>query len=123
MPWLRRARESLAGVDLALLMALAARGGWVAAFMVPKASPSTTIEEQLEDLTHMSPVAMAHDLGEVWADSGAPRRGQHPFDTGPRAPGVLAEAIWDYWDAVIARHWPPCAGSWRAMFHTGSPGS
>jgi hypothetical protein len=25
---------------------------------VPTASPSTTIEEQLEDLTHMSPVAM-----------------------------------------------------------------
>jgi hypothetical protein len=51
-------RESLAGVDLALLMAVAAPGRWVATFMVPTASPSTTIEEQLEDLTHMSPVAM-----------------------------------------------------------------
>jgi hypothetical protein len=58
MRWLRRARESLAGVDLALLMAVAAPGRWVATFMVPTASPSTTIEEQLEDLTHMSPVAM-----------------------------------------------------------------
>jgi hypothetical protein len=58
MRWLRRARESLAGVDLALLMAVAAPGRWVATFMVPTASPSTTIEEQLEDLTHMSPVVM-----------------------------------------------------------------
>src|SRR5215218_5901184 len=110
MPWLRRARESLAGVDLALLMAVAAPGRWVATFMVPTASPSTTIEEQLQDLTHMSPVAMAHDLGEVWADSGTPRRGQQLLDAGPRAPGVLAETTWDYWDAVIAPHWPRMCG-------------
>jgi hypothetical protein len=43
-PWLRRARQSLAGVDLALLMAVAPRGRWVATFMVAKASPSTTID-------------------------------------------------------------------------------
>lgn len=110
MPWLRRARESLAGVDLALLMAVAAPGRWVATFMVPTASPSTTIEEQLQDLTHMSPVAMARDLGEVWADSGTPRRGQQLLGAGPRAPGVLAETIWNYWDAVIAPHWPRMCG-------------
>src|SRR5215217_7799933 len=28
----------------------------------------------------------------------------------PRAPGVLAEAIWDYWDAAIAPHWPRMCG-------------
>src|SRR5829696_10498168 len=51
-PWLRRARQSLAGVNLALLMAVAPRGRWVATFMVAEAGRSTTIEEQLEDLTH-----------------------------------------------------------------------
>ena len=109
-PWLRRARESLAGADLALLMAVAPRGRWVATFMVSKANPATTVEEQLENLTHMSPVAMAHDLREVWADSGIPRRGQQLLDAGPRGPGLLAEAIWDYWDAVIAPHWPRMCG-------------
>jgi DNA-binding transcriptional ArsR family regulator len=58
----------------------------------------------------MSPDAMARDLGEVWADSGTPRRGQQLLDSGSRGPGVLAEAIWDYWDAVIAPHWPRVCG-------------
>jgi DNA-binding transcriptional ArsR family regulator len=37
---------------------------------------------------------------------GTPRRGQQLLDAGPQASGVLAEAIWDYWDAAIAPHWP-----------------
>lgn len=105
--WLRRARGSLDGVDVELLLSVVSQGRWIPSSMVPTAvEPGTTIERQLEDLTHLSPDELAKDLGVLWAELGIPRRGQELLDEGVRAPGLLAEAIWDYWDAVIAPHWP-----------------
>jgi Family of unknown function (DUF5937) len=75
--------------------------------LIPTGShPETTIERQLETLAQLSPEVLAQDLAEVWVELGTPRCGQQLLDAGPRGPGLLAQALWDYWEAVLLPYWP-----------------
>lgn len=104
--WLHRVRRGLEGVDLELLLSVVPQGRWICGAMAPaRVEPGTTIERQLEELTHVAPDAMAEDLALVWEDLGVPRRGRQLLEQGALAPGLLAEAVWDYWDAAIAPYW------------------
>ena len=104
--WLRRVRDGLDGVDLELLLSVVPQGRWICSAMVPaRVEPGVTIERQLEELTHVSPHTIAEDLALVWEEGGIPRRGRQLLEQGPRAPGLLAEAVWDYWDAGVAPYW------------------
>lgn len=107
-PWLREARTRLEGVDLSLLLAVAPPGKWVVTGLTPPSTgPQVTIEEQLETLTHLSPDELRADLEDVWEDQPTrrPRRVQEVIDSGARGPGLIAEALWDYWDAAIKPFW------------------
>ena len=65
-----------------------------------------TIEEQLRELTQVSPDVLKKDLDEIWQEEPSqPRRVQELIAAGARGPGLLAEALWDYWDAVIDPFW------------------
>ena len=106
-PWLRRARQRLDGVDLSLLLAVAPPGKWVVSCLVPPSpGPQVTVEEQLRALTQIAPDELKNDLDELWEEEPAqPRRVQELVEAGARGPGLLAEALWDYWDAAIEPFW------------------
>ncbi len=107
-PWLRQARSRLDGVDLSLLLAVTPPGKWLVTGLLPTSTgPQVTIEDQLQDLTHLAPDELRRDLEEIWDDlpTRRPRRVQELIDAGPRGPGLLAEALWDYWDAAIEPFW------------------
>ncbi len=106
-PWLREARGRLDGLDMPLLLAVTPPGKWVVSCLVPASpGPQVTIEEQLRGLTQVSPEELRSDLEEVWGEQPSPpRRVQELIAAGPRGPGLLAEALWDYWDAVIDPFW------------------
>jgi DNA-binding transcriptional ArsR family regulator len=105
--WLQLTRSRLSGVDLPLLLAVAPPGKWIPPCLIPIAGTArVTIEDQLTDLTQLSPARLTADLAETWGDRPRPPGLTELLDAGPRGPGILAEKLWEYWTAAIAPHWP-----------------
>lgn len=106
-PWLALARERLADHDLSLLLALAPPGTWQVDFLCGSSTSSnTTLESQLTDLLKVSPAHVRAELEWVWRGREMPVRAKQLIAAGARGPGLLAEAIWEYWDIAIAPYWP-----------------
>jgi DNA-binding transcriptional ArsR family regulator len=106
-PWLRQARGRLDGVDLELLLSVVPPGPSIASCLTPLGRvPQPSLEDQLTVLTHLTAEDLERDLREVWSGRTAPRRVASLLASGPRATARLAEALWDYWDAVIQPFWP-----------------
>jgi hypothetical protein len=64
--WLHLTRGRLSGVDLPLLLAVAPPGKWIPPCLIPIADTArVTIEDQLTDLTHLSPARLKADLAET----------------------------------------------------------
>jgi DNA-binding transcriptional ArsR family regulator len=109
--WLQLTRGRLSGVDLPLLLAVVPPGKWIPSCLVPTAATTrVTIEDQLTDLTHLSPAQLTADLAQTWGERPRPPRLTELLDAGARGPGILAEALWEYWTAAIAPHWPRICG-------------
>jgi DNA-binding transcriptional ArsR family regulator len=105
--WLHLTRDRLSGVDLPLLFAVAPPGKWILSCLVPSADTTRiTIEEQLTELTSVSPAELEADLAQIWGDRPRPSYLTDLLDAGARGPGILAEKLWEYWTAAIAPHWP-----------------
>lgn len=105
--WLHLTRDRLSGVDLPLLLAVAPPGKWIPPCLVPITDTArVTIEDQLADLSRLSPAELMADLAEPWGDRPRPPRLTELLEAGVRGPGILAEALWEYWTAAIAPHWP-----------------
>ena len=110
-PWLRTVRRRLDSVDLPLLLAVAGPGSWIPGFLVPPAdTPRARIEEQLTDVTRLSPAVLAAEMDQTWGARPRPRRLIELLDAGAAGPGILAEAMWDYWDLAIAPFWSRMCG-------------
>jgi DNA-binding transcriptional ArsR family regulator len=105
-PWLALARERLADQDLSLLLALAPPGTWQVDFLCGSSTSSTTLESQLTDLLAVSPDHVRAELDWVWRGREMPVRARQLIAAGARGPGLVAEAIWEYWDVAIAPFWP-----------------
>ncbi len=104
--WLDLTRGRLSGVDLPLLLAVAPPGKWIPPCLVPVTDTvKVSIEDQLTDLTHLSPAELMADLAQPWGDRPRPARLTELLEAGVRGPGILAEALWEYWTAAIAPHW------------------
>jgi hypothetical protein len=105
--WLRLTRSRLSGVDLPLLLAVAPPGKWIPSCLTPIADTArVTIEDQLTDITHLSPEELMAELAQPWGDRARPAPLTDLLGAGPRGPGILAEKLWEYWTAAIAPHWP-----------------
>lgn len=110
-PWLARARERLANHDLSPLLAVAPPGRWQVDFLcASRITPGTTLESQLTDLLKVSPDHIRRELAWVWKGREMPHGAKELVAAGPRAPGLLAEAIWEYWDIAIAPFWTRMCG-------------
>lgn len=106
-PWLGEARGRLDRADLELLLSVVPPGPYIASCLVPSGRVSQpSLEEQLTALTKLTAVDLERDLQQVWCGRTLPRRVAVLLESGPRATAQLAEALWDYWDAVIRPFWP-----------------
>ncbi len=106
-PWLREARGRLDGLDMELLLSLVPPGRYIASCLVPPGRvPPPSLHDQLTALTKLTAGDLERDLREVWSGRTPPRRAVSLLEAGPRATAQVAEALWDYWDAVIQPFWP-----------------
>lgn len=105
--WLRQARGRLDGVDLELLQSVVPPGRYIASCLVPPGRVlQPSLEDQLTELTDLAVESLESDLQEAWSGRTVPRRAASLLKSGPRATAYLAEALRDYWDAVIQPYWP-----------------
>lgn len=110
-PWLRQVRPRLSEVDIDLLLAMAPPGRWAPEFLFPLATgPQTTLESQLQTLTTTAAETLRESLTKVWEGGDLPGRARDLLAAGPRAPAILAEALWEYWDVAIAPYWSRMCG-------------
>ncbi len=104
-PWMARARERLAGVDLTLLEALAPVRGWAPDFTAPPpldAWPEP--EKEIERVRTSDPELVRREIELIW-----PRDLPEPLrplleDT-PRALEAVATALREYWERALAPDW------------------
>jgi DNA-binding transcriptional ArsR family regulator len=105
-PWLRQARSRLDGVDLELLLSVVPPGPHIASCLVPTGQvPQPSLDDQLAALAAVTTDELERDLREAWSGRTPPRRVVGLLASGPRAAARLADALWDYWNAVIQPHW------------------
>ena len=106
-PWLQQARGRLDGIDLELLQSVVPPGRYIASCLVPLGQAlQPTLDDQLAALSDLDTGVLERDLREAWEGRTIPRRAETLLASGPRATAYLAEALRDYWDAVIEPHWP-----------------
>ena len=110
-PWLRQVRDRLGGVDIDLLLGVAPPGKWAPSFLYPRAAgPHSTLEHQLNGLLDLSPEKLRSDLEKCWSDRELPRGARNLIAAGAGGADLLANAIWQYWDAAIAPYWMRMCG-------------
>lgn len=110
LPWLRRIRGALAGLDLSELWALMPSPGYTPDFLgPPPESPCPSFEEELARLRATDPAAarveMARSLATAPRSAGAPLARELLADPA-RAVRRLAEVTEKAWEALVAPDWP-----------------
>jgi DNA-binding transcriptional ArsR family regulator len=116
IPWVRDAMPVARAMDLRAALAMLSPRGYSPDFMTPPPSgPVARIEDELDLLRATKPAQVRHDL-EVLV------RQQHmrglpevlePLMAQPRRElGRIADRMAEFWDAVLADHWPRI----RALF-------
>ena len=112
--------KRLSGVDLPLLLAVAPPGKWIPSCLLPIADTArVTIEEQLTDLTRLSPEGLMADLAQTWGDRPRPSPLTDLLEAGARGPGILAEKLWEYWTVAIEPHWSRICAVMRRTWRSG----
>lgn len=105
-PWLAEVSDNLGAVDLEFLRAVAPPGKWAPDFLFRwSADPKITVEHQLDALAGLSTDQIRRDLGCCWTDRGMPAVLNSLLTSRNAAPRI-ADAIWEYWQAVVAPYWP-----------------
>ncbi|MEU0572748.1 DUF5937 family protein [Nonomuraea sp. NPDC005983] len=111
LPWLRRMRAALAGLDLSeLQLFMRTPGGYTPDFLAPPPSASpASFEEELSRLRATDPAAARDEMARSLAC--APRAAESPLgrrmlDDPARAVQRLADLTERAWNALIATDWP-----------------
>ena len=107
LPWVKKIRPQLKGMDLTLPLALLPRKGYIADFLTPPpTSPLMTFEDELELIRATPPELVAHDV-EVLIETGNPRESLMPYIYDPEgAVAGLADALEAFWHVAIEPDWP-----------------
>ncbi|MGY2877115.1 DNA-binding transcriptional ArsR family regulator [Marmoricola sp. URHA0025 HA25] len=104
-PWLSDVAGQLGSVDLELLRAVSPAGPWAPDFLFPwSAEPTVTIEHQLDLLAALPAAQIRRDMEQGWRTDDMPEVLVRLLaDERPGA--VIADAVWDYWEAAVAPYW------------------
>lgn len=107
VPWVKRIRSQLKGLDLSLSLALLPRKGYIADFLTPPpTSPLMTFEDELELIRATSPELVLHDV-DLLVRNGNPRKSLEPFVADPAGSVQrLADALAEFWHRALEPDWP-----------------
>ena len=108
-PWVRSARERLAGLDLSLLDAVAPRAGPYRPDFIhpPPERPRTDFASELERVRATPAATVARDLGWAYEGGDVPEAARillHDHDH-ERGMAELTAVMTAYWQRVIEPHW------------------
>jgi DNA-binding transcriptional ArsR family regulator len=108
LPWVRRARRALAGLDLGLLEALGPGGrGYAPDFTSPPPrSPIPDVEEEFARVLATDPARVATELGWRFEGEPVPAVVQPLFDDSAAGLERLVGLMRAYWRAAIEPWWP-----------------
>lgn len=110
LPWLRRMRAAVAGLDLAELWLFMAPGGYTPDFLGPPPDvPCASFDEELARLRATDPAMARAEMARSLA--GTPGAAESPLgrrmlDDPARAVQRLADLTEHAWNALIAPDWP-----------------
>ncbi|HUO73278.1 MAG TPA: DUF5937 family protein [Solirubrobacteraceae bacterium] len=106
LPWIRFARDRVAGGDLALLRALQPRDAYTPDFVhPPPSSPLAQIDDELGEMLATPADRIRAEVRFAYPDAPLPAILQ-PFIDDPEAAVVqLAAVIRTYWEKLVAPHW------------------
>lgn len=107
LPWVRRARAALVGVDLDLLAALVPGPGYLPDFLSPP--PTTPLPELADELAAVAavpPDRVRTEVGWVYEGRAVPRILRPLVDDPAAGLPALVDALAAYWDAALAPVWP-----------------
>ena len=107
LPWVKRIRPHLKGMDLSLPLALLPRKGYIADFLTPPPiSPLMSFEDELEIIRSTSPELVRNDV-EILVRNENPRESLQPFLDDPAgAVQRLADALAEFWTVALESDWP-----------------
>jgi DNA-binding transcriptional ArsR family regulator len=107
LPWVRAARERLAGFDYAMLDVLVPDRGYAPDFFAPPPrSPLPDLGEELDRVRRTPPAQVRRELG--WRFEGdVPAVVRALIDDPARGLAALADVMAGYWERALARWWEP----------------
>jgi hypothetical protein len=110
LPWVRAARERLAGFDYALLDTLVPDRGYTPDFFAPPPrTPLPDVAEELERVRTTDPAQVRRELG--WRFGGdLPALVRPLMDDVVRGVEALADEMAGYWDRAVAPWWDHVRG-------------
>jgi biotin operon repressor len=104
--WFEKAREDLRRVDTDVLRAIVPTHGYVARFLLGgTVDAGTSIEQQLHLLAGCPPEQLHADLQRVWRGDELPPAALQLVAAGASAGQLIADALWQYWQAAIGPYW------------------
>jgi DNA-binding transcriptional ArsR family regulator len=104
--WFEKAREDLRRVDTDVLRAIVPTHGYVARFLLGgTVDAGTSIEQQLHLLAGCPPEQLHADLQTAWRGDELPPAALQLVAAGASAGQLIADALWQYWQAAIGPYW------------------
>jgi DNA-binding transcriptional ArsR family regulator len=104
-PWWEATRDSLRGVDMALLAAVLPARAYVADFLFSAASQPGGIDEQLRLVAESDVAGIRADVAAAWGREPVPEPAREVVAEGAAGARRLAEVLWRYWSVAIEPHW------------------
>jgi hypothetical protein len=107
LPWIREARERIADLDLAPLLALLPEDRYTPDFVSPPPSgPLAGIDEELATLAATPAAVVRREIVHAYRDGAVPAELQPLLDAPATAVPALAALVRTYFDRTLAPHWP-----------------
>jgi DNA-binding transcriptional ArsR family regulator len=109
MPWWRRVRGDLAGLDMRPLTSLVGVRRWVPDFLTPRPEvPVPDFEAELELVRRTPPDKVVADI--TVAHAGRPVPSILRLEDPVRLRDQIADLLAEYWQAALAPYWPRMRG-------------